>query len=49
MLAGDTDTIRNPNYFALKSKIQSIKDFQIISTRKITAEEQNAILSNYIK
>lgn len=47
MLASNSDNIINPLYFELKSRIRKTKNMYIISTRKITADEENAIKNNF--
>lgn len=49
IIASDADTIRSPKYFDLKSKIQQSKNLSLLATRKVTADEQNAITNNYVQ
>lgn len=46
MIASNLDTIKNPLYFKIKSRIRRTKGMYEI-TRKITADEESAIKNNY--
>lgn len=49
MLVSDSDTISNENYFRLKDSLEILDNTYIISTRKITPDEETALAnSNFI-
>lgn len=45
MLASNVDTIKNQIYFDLKLKIKQSNNIHVVATRKITHDEEKAILN----